>query len=36
MHSDVSLFYSYTVVAEMHFVIDTAPLVSLLCLDGGV
>jgi hypothetical protein len=29
MHSDVSLFYSYTVVAETHFVIVTAPLVSL-------
>jgi hypothetical protein len=29
MHSDVSLFYSYAVVAETHFVIVTAPLVSL-------
>jgi hypothetical protein len=29
MHSDVSLFYSYTVVAETRFVIVTAPLVSL-------
>jgi hypothetical protein len=29
MHSDVSPFYSYTVVAETHFVIVTFPLVSL-------
>jgi hypothetical protein len=29
MHSDVSLFYSYTVVAETHFVIVTVPLVRL-------
>jgi hypothetical protein len=29
MHSDVSLFYSYTVVAETHFAIVTVPLVSL-------
>jgi hypothetical protein len=29
LHSNVSLFYSYTVVAETHFVIVTAPLVSL-------
>jgi hypothetical protein len=29
MHSGVSLFYSYTVVAETHFVIVTVPLVSL-------
>jgi hypothetical protein len=29
MHSDVSFFYSYTVVAETHFIIVTAPLVSL-------
>jgi hypothetical protein len=29
MHSDVSFFYSYTVVAETHFVIVTVPLVSL-------
>jgi hypothetical protein len=36
MHSDVSLFYSYTVVAETHFVIVTVPLVSLLVLGGPV
>jgi hypothetical protein len=27
MHSDVSLFYSYTVVSETHFVIVTVPLI---------
>jgi hypothetical protein len=29
MHSDVSLFYTYTVVAELYFVIVTVSLVRL-------
>jgi hypothetical protein len=29
MHSDVSLFYTYTVVAELYFVVVTVSLVSL-------
>jgi hypothetical protein len=36
MHSDVSLFYSYKVVAETHFVIVTVPLVSLVMPLWGV
>jgi hypothetical protein len=29
MHSDILPFYTYTVVAELYFVVVTVPLVSL-------